>query len=61
MSDLRFADDVVLTTEDIEQWVNTVNKDSLKIGLNMHGRKIKIMTTISTTDITQIDGTEIET
>ena len=36
LSDLKFADDVALTTEDVkdmEHQLNTVNKESLKIGL----------------------------
>ena len=42
LSDLGFADDVALTTEDvkdIEHQLNTLNEESLKIGLNTHKGK----------------------
>ena len=38
LSDVRFADDVALTTEDVkdmEHLLNTVNKESLKTGLKI--------------------------
>ena len=63
LSDLRFADDVALTTEDVnnmEHQLNIVNEESLKNALKMHKGKIKFMTNIDTKDNIQIDGTEIE-
>ena len=45
LSNLRFVDDVALTTEsvkDVEHQLNTVNKESLKIGLKIHKSKNKI-------------------
>ena len=63
LSNLRFADDVALTTEDVrdrEQQLITVNEESLKTGLKIHKGKTKFMTTIDTTDNIQINGTEIE-
>ena len=63
LSDLRFADDVALTTEDVrdmEHQLITVNEESVKIGLKIHKGKNKFMTNIDTTDNIQITGTEIE-
>ena len=63
LSDLRFADDVALTTEDVkdmEHQFNTLTEESLKTGLKIHEGKTKFMTNIDTTDNIQIDGTEIE-
>ena len=63
MSDLRFADDVALTTEDVtemEHQLNTVNEESLKIGFKIHKGKTKFMTNIDTADNIQIKRTEIE-
>ena len=40
--------------------LNTVNEESLKIGLEIEKGKSKFMTNIDTTDNIQIDGTEIE-
>ena len=63
LSDLRFADDVVLTTDDVkdaEHQLYTVNEKSLKIGLKIHKGKSKLITHIDTTDNIQINGTEIE-
>ena len=62
-SNLKFADDVVLPTEDVrdmEHQLTTVNEESLKIGLKMHKGKTKFMTNMDTTDNIQINGTEIE-
>ena len=42
LSNLRFADDVALTTEDVrdmERQLITVNGESLKIGLKIHKGK----------------------
>ena len=60
--DLRFTDDVALTTEgvkEMEHHLNTVNEESLKIGLEMYGGKTKFITNIDTTDNIHTDGTEI--
>ena len=63
LSHLGFADDVALTTEDVqnmEHQLNIVNEESLKIGLKIHQEKTKFRTNIDTTDNMQINGTEIE-
>ena len=63
LSNLRFADDVTLTTKDVrdmEHQLITVNEESLKIGLKIHKGKAKFMINIDTTDNIQINGTEIE-
>ena len=63
MSNLRLGDDVAITTEDVrdmEHQLNTVNEESLKIGLKTHKGKTKFMANIDTTDNMQINGTEIE-
>ena len=63
LSNLRFADDVAQTTEDVrdmEHQLITVNEESLKIGLKIHKGKTKFMTNIDTTDNVQINGPEIE-
>ena len=63
LSNLRFADDVPLTTEDVrdmEHQLITVNEESLKIGLKIHKRQTKFMTNIDTTDNIQMNGTETE-
>ena len=63
LSDVRFADDEALTTEDMkkmEHQLNTVNEESLKIDLKIHKGKSKSKTNIDTQDNIQIDGTEIE-
>ena len=63
LSNLRFADDLALTTEDVrdmEHQLITVNEESLKIGLKIHKGKTKFMRNIDTTDNIQINGTEIE-
>ena len=46
LTDLRFADDVPLTTssrEDMEVQLNILNEESIKVGLKTHGGKTKIM------------------
>ena len=60
-SHLRFADDVALTTEDVKDMghqLNTLNEESLKIGLKIHKGQTKFMTNIDTTDKIQINGTK---
>ena len=46
--------------KDVEHHLNTVNEESLKIGLKMHKGKTRFMTNTDTTDNIQINGTEIE-
>ena len=63
LSDLRIADDVALTRDDVkdmEHHLHTVNEENLKIGLKIHKGKTTLMTNIDTTDNIQIDGTERE-
>ena len=63
LSNLRFADGVALTSEDvkdIEHQLSTVNEESLKTGLKIHKGKTKFMTNIDTTDNIQMKGTDIE-
>ena len=40
--------------------LNTSNEESLEIGLKIHKGKTTFMTNNDTTDIIQLDGTEIE-
>ena len=47
LTNLRFADDVALfneTTKQMEKHLNSLNSESLKIGLNMHKGKTKYTT-----------------
>ena len=63
LADLRFDDDVALTTEDVkdvEHESNTMTEESLKIGLKTHKGKTKFITNTDTTDNIQINGTGIE-
>ena len=60
---LRFANDVALTTEDVkdtEHQLNTVNEESLKTALKIQKGKTQFMTNIDTTDNIQINRTETE-
>ena len=60
---LRFTNDVALTTEDVkdtEHQLNTVNEESLKTGLKIQKGKTQFMTNIDTTDNIQVNGTETE-
>ena len=53
LPNLRFADDVALTTKDVrdmDHQLITVNEESLKIGLKIHKGKTKFITNIDTTD-----------
>ena len=62
LSNLRFADDVAPTTEDLEDMehqLNTVNEESLKTGLKIYKGKTKFMTNIDTTDNIHMNRTEI--
>ena len=52
LTDLRFADDVALTTntvEDMEQQLNILNEKSKRVGLKIHRGKTKFMTNFATT------------
>ena len=63
LSNLTFADDVALTTEDVkdmEHQLITVKEESLTIALKIHKGQTKFMTNIDTIDNIQINGTEIE-
>ena len=63
LTDLRFADDVALTTnsvEDMEMQLNILNHESKRIGLKIHRGKTKFMTNFKTTDTIKIEGIVIE-
>ena len=63
LSDLRYADDVALPSEDVkdmEHQLNTLTEERLKIGLKIHKGKTKFMTNIDTTDNIQINGSKTE-
>ena len=63
LTDLRFADDVALTTgtvEDMEVQLNILNEESKKVGLKIHRGKTKFMTNFATTQKIEIEGIEIE-
>ena len=55
--DLRFANDVALTMEDVkdmEHQLNAMIEDNLKVGLKIHKGKTKLVTNFDTTDNIQI-------
>ena len=57
LTDLRFADDVALTTnsvKDMEIQLNIINQESKKIGLKIHRGKTKFMTNYKTNEIIEI-------
>ena len=63
LTDLRFADDVALTTgkvKDMETQLNEINKESKKVGLKIHRGKTKFMTNHDTDEKIHIEGIEIE-
>ena len=63
LTDLRFADDVALTTstvKDMETQLNDLNKGSKKVGLRMHKGKTKYMANFSTDEKITIEDQEIE-
>ena len=63
LSEPRFTDDVTLATEDVkdvEYQVDTVNEESLTVGLWIYTRT-QLMTSIDTTGNIQKGGTETET
>ena len=61
LSDLSFPVDVSLPTgsiEDMERQLNTVNKGTLKRGLQIRKGKPKVMTDTNSTDNIQVDRTK---
>ena len=63
LTDLRFADDVALCTKDketLESHLNTLNSESMKIGLKMHKGKTKYMTNYDSPGHVKTDGNAIE-
>ena len=63
LSDLRFADDVTLTSssvKDMEQQLNRLNVESQKVGLRMHKGKTKYMTNYDTLETISIENHQIE-
>ena len=63
LTDLRFADDVALTTssvEDMDVQLNILNEESKRVGLKIHRGKTKCMTNFATTQKIEIEGIEIE-
>ena len=63
LTNLRFADDVALMTEDttqMEEQLNTLNSISKEVGLKMHKGKTKYMTNFETTNKVHIENEEIE-
>ena len=63
LTDLRFADDVALTTpsvKDMEVQLNSLNKESKKIGLKIHKGKTKFMTNFQTNESIVVENDEIE-
>ena len=63
LTDLRFADDVALTTnsvEDMEVQLNILNQESKRIRLKIHRGKTKFMTNYETTENIKIEGIGIE-
>ena len=63
LTDLRFADDVALTAnsvEDMEIQLNILNQESKKIGLKIHRGKTKFMTNYETSQSIKIEGIDIE-
>ena len=63
LTDLRFADDVALTTasvKDMEVQLNSLNKESRKIGLKIHKGKTKFMTNFQTDESIEVEQDQIE-
>ena len=63
LTDLRFADDVVLTTssvKDMEHQLHSLNDESKQVGLQLHRGKTKFMTNFETTEEIEIEGHPIE-
>ena len=63
LTDLRFADDVALTTtsvKEMEEQLIRLNRESNKVGLKMHKGKTKFMTNFTTQETITIDNHQIE-
>ena len=63
LTDLRFADDVALTTtsvKDMEVQLKSLNSESKKIGLKIHKGKTKFMTNYDTNESIEIENEQIE-
>jgi hypothetical protein len=63
LTDLRFADDVALTTtsvKDMDEQLNRLNRESKKVGLQMHKGKTKFMTNFTTQETITIENHQIE-
>ncbi|GFR89505.1 endonuclease-reverse transcriptase [Elysia marginata] len=63
LTNLRFADDVALVTEDtksMEEQLNNLNKISLESGLQMHKGRTKYMVNFESHENIQIDKEKIE-
>ena len=63
VNNLRFADDVALTTpsvKDMEVQLNSLNKESKKIGLKIHKGKAKFMTNLRTNESIVVENDGIE-
>ena len=61
--DLRFADDVALTTEDVRDMnhvLNTLNEENLKIGFRINEGENDDKILLTHIDNIQIDGADIE-
>ena len=63
LTNLRFADDVALfseTTKQMEKHLNSLNSESLKVGLKIHKGKTKYMTNHGDSEDLLIDQQKIE-
>ena len=63
LQNLRFADDVALvteTTDEMEEQLNKLNKESKKCGLKIHKGKTKFMTNFETEEEIKIENEKIE-
>jgi hypothetical protein len=63
LTDLIFADDVALTTtsvEEMEKQLENLNRESRKVGLQMHKGKTKFMTNFKTEETITIEKQQIE-
>ena len=63
LTDLRFADDVALTTtsvKNMEDQLRSLNRESKLVGLQMHKGKTKFMTNFETSEEITIENHQIE-
>ena len=63
LTNLRFADDVALfneTTKQMEKHLNSLNSESLKVGLKVHKGKTKYMTNHADSEDILIDQQKLE-